>query len=270
MEPSVRPLMNCFCSAKNTISVGIATMIDAGRDQVVVHEELALQVVQGGRDRQLGPRLHQHQGPEEVVVDPRDLERREGGERGPRERQDDAPVGPPHARAVHDGGLVELLGQRLHVVAQHERTEAQLEGDVDRDDPEVLVVEEPVVAQDRRQRQEQEHPEERRDDDLRREQVRRGEHHEQRRLKPPAVARDGERHHRGEEQHEDHGRDQDDDRVEEVLRESPCVQACGVVVQVVRAADRHVTARVACRVLVRPEATCRRPTGAGTARRCPS
>src|ERR1700758_3545740 len=39
-----------------------------GGYQVVVDEELALHVVQGGRDRSLVARLHQEEGPEEVVV----------------------------------------------------------------------------------------------------------------------------------------------------------------------------------------------------------
>ena len=82
--------------------------------------------------------------PEEVVVDPRDLERREGRERRLGQRQDDALERGPDRRPVHQGSLVELLGQRLHVVAEHEGAEAQLERDVDDDDPDVLVVQRPL------------------------------------------------------------------------------------------------------------------------------
>ena len=56
--------------------------------QVVVREERALEVVERGRDRPSVARLHQEQRPEEVVVDERELERREGREGRPAERQD--------------------------------------------------------------------------------------------------------------------------------------------------------------------------------------
>ena len=86
-------------------------------------------------------------------------------------RQGDPARNAPDRGTVDEGRLVELDRQRLHVVAQHEGAEAELEGDVDHHDPEVLVVEEAVVAEDRRQREGEVHPIERGDDDLRWEQV---------------------------------------------------------------------------------------------------
>ena len=44
------------------------------------------------------------------------------------------------AGAVDARSLAERLRDRLHVVREHERAEARLEGDVDRDQPEVRVV----------------------------------------------------------------------------------------------------------------------------------
>ena len=128
-------------------------------------------------------------------------------------------------RAVDDRRLGQLGRQGLHEVAEHEHAEAELEGDVDDHDAEVLVVEQAVVAQDAGQRQRQVEPVERRDDDLRRQQVRGGEEHQQREVEAPPEARHRERDHRRQEEDDDHARDDDDQRVEEVVRDLAWLQA---------------------------------------------
>ena len=51
----------------------------------------------------------------------------------------------PHdARAVDPGRLGQRLRNRLHVVGEHEGAEARLERHVDRDQPDVRVVEDPL------------------------------------------------------------------------------------------------------------------------------
>ena len=150
--PSVSPLTKCFWSTTKTSSVGIAVMQRSRREQVVVGEELALQVVQRRRDRALAAARDQDQRPEEVVVDEGELERRERGERRLAERQDDPEVLAHDPGAVDARGLGQRLRNRLHVVREHERAEARLEGDVDRDQPEVRVVEEAAVREPGRQR----------------------------------------------------------------------------------------------------------------------
>ena len=72
--------------------VGMATMRRGRRQLVVVGEEGALEVVEGRGDRPLVAGLHQQQGPEEVVVDERELERRQRREGRPAQRQDDLAV----------------------------------------------------------------------------------------------------------------------------------------------------------------------------------
>jgi alpha-galactosidase len=221
------------------------------RHQVVVGKELALQVVQGGRDRVLVAGPHEDEGPEEVVVHPGDLEDGQGGQRRPRQRHRDLPEDPPHRRPVDEGRLVQLDRQRPHVVAQHERTEPELERDVDHHHAEVLVVEQAVVAEERRQGQRQVHPVERRDDDLRREQVGGREQQQQRDVEAPAEARGGERHHRRQEQHDDRRRRDDDQRVEEVLRDLGAGPGVLVVLEAEVPGEGHVA--VDGGVLVRPE-----------------
>src|SRR5436190_20094901 len=80
----------------------------SGREQVRVREELALEVVQGGRDRPAVTALHEQQCPEEVVVDKRELERRECCQSGAAQWQDYIPVDPPHRRPVGQGRLRQL------------------------------------------------------------------------------------------------------------------------------------------------------------------
>ena len=121
-----------------------------GGEQVVVGEELAAQVLQGRRDRELVALAHEGDGPEEVVVDPGDLERGQRGQRRAAQRQDDLPELAQHAGAVHDGRLGQLLRERLHVVAQHEGAEPGLEGDVGDDHRPVAVVERAGVAEPER------------------------------------------------------------------------------------------------------------------------
>ena len=140
LAPSVRPLMKCRWSTAKTISVGSAASIAPGRDQVVVGEEDALEVVQRRRDRPLVTRLDQHDRPQEVVVDPRELERGQRRQRRPAERQDDPEELAHDARAVDPRRVAERLRDRLHVVREHERAEAGLERDVDRDQPDDRVV----------------------------------------------------------------------------------------------------------------------------------
>jgi len=70
------------------------------RQQVVVGEELALEVVQGRCDRLMVAARGEDQRPQEVVVDEREFERCERRERRLAERQDDLEVLAQDARAV--------------------------------------------------------------------------------------------------------------------------------------------------------------------------
>src|SRR5215469_6341663 len=74
-------------------------------DNVVVREEGALEIVEGADYRTLVTRLHQDEGPEEVVVHEREEEGRHGRQRWPAERKDHAPPDPQDVRAVDQGGL---------------------------------------------------------------------------------------------------------------------------------------------------------------------
>ena len=130
--PSVRPLMNCRCSSAKTSDRRQRDQDRRRRDQVVVGEVGALQVRQRRGDRPLVAGAHQHDRPEEVVVDPGELERRERGQRRLAQRQDDPEELARDAGAVDPRRLAERRRDRLHVVRQHERAEARLERDVDR------------------------------------------------------------------------------------------------------------------------------------------
>ena len=150
VAPRVSPETNCFCRMKKTISGGSATTIDAGGDQVVVGEELAAQVVQRAGDRELVAALQQHGGPEELVVDPGHLEGRQRGQRRPAQRQGSWKNCRSTEAPSTCGRLVQLLGQRLHVVAQDERAEAGLERRVDQDQRPEAVEQRAGVAHDGR------------------------------------------------------------------------------------------------------------------------
>ncbi len=211
--------------------VGRATMNATAASWLLSVKNGALEIVEGRRDRPFVAGRHQDQGPEEVVVDERELEHRQGRQGRPAERQDHPPVDRPERGAVDEGRLGQLPRDRLHVVAQHERDEAGLEDDVDEGDPEVRVVEHPVVAQRRGQREQQVDPIERHDDDLRGQQVAGREHHQQHQVQLEAEPREDEAEHRRDEQGQGDRGDRDDQRVDEVLRQLGGVPAVDEVVE---------------------------------------
>ena len=132
-------------------------------------------------------------------------------------------------RAIDDGRLRDLLGNRLHVVAQHEGRESGLKYDVDEHDPDVLVVQQPPVAEDRKRKfayvDLTEHgngcsevdPVKRHDDDLRRQQVAGREDHQGREVEAPAELRACEGDHRRKQQREHDRGHGDDERVQVVV-----------------------------------------------------
>src|SRR5256714_10685498 len=146
-------------------------------------------------------------------------------------RQHDAPPDPKHVCAVDDCGLGDLLGDRLHVVAEHKRGKARLKDDMDEHDPDVLVVEQVVITEERkyefaeveltehRNRRVEVDAEEGHDDDLRRQKVARGEDHQGGQVEAPAELRAGKGDHRGQEQGQHHGGDRDHQGVEVVVRQ---------------------------------------------------
>ena len=136
LAPSVRPLTNWRCRIRYTTSVGMATSTEPAAMRLSLVKNCPPRLASDeviGRSRALV--LQQH-GPEEVVVHPRELQRGEGGERRLAQRHGDLPELAQHPGAVDHRRLADLGRQRLHVVAQHERAEAGLEGDVDGDDAE--------------------------------------------------------------------------------------------------------------------------------------
>ena len=202
------------------------------REQVVVGEELPAQVVERTGDRELvALPTEEHGRPEELVVDPGDLERGQRRKGRTDQGHGELPVLTPHAGAVDLGLLVDLVRQRLHVVAEHEGAEAHLEGDVDRDQPPVAAEHGPRVAHEERQRDLPEHPEDRDQQGLRRQQVGGEEDRQQGEVEAVAEARQHERDHRGQEQRQEHGRHRDDQRVEEVLPEAGVLPDVAVVVE---------------------------------------
>ena len=138
--------MNCFWSTKNTMSVGRATRIAPAATRLLSTKNWPLRLFSADVIGHLVAGPHQHQGPEEVVVDPGHLERREGGERRPRQRQDDLPVdvATPTRRRRSPPRSARAAASSCSCSARTCRT--QLEGDVDRHDAEVLVVQQAVVA----------------------------------------------------------------------------------------------------------------------------
>ncbi len=179
----------------------------------------------------LSPRLHQHRGPEELVVDPGHLE---GGQRGqgrPAQGQGDAEELGGDAGPVDPGRLVHLVRQGLHVVAEHEGAEAGLEGDVDQDQPPEAVQQLARVAHPQRQRDLAVEPEQRDQQRLLGQQVGRGEQPEQDQVEPEAEAGHHEGHAGGEEQRQQHGGHGDEQRVEEVAGEVALLPGVRVVLE---------------------------------------
>ena len=214
VEPRVSPPTNCFWSTKYTMSVGRATSTAPAATRLLSTKNWPLRLFSADVIGQLVAGGHQDQRPEEVVVDEGDLSVARAARAGCVRGRMTFSTSSRHRRAVDDRRLVQLVRQGLHVVAQHERAEAELECDVDDHDPDVLVVEEAVVTRGSvgsgRSRY------------IRNsgvmmtcggQQVQRREQHQQREVEAPAVARHGERHHRGQEQDEDDRRDDDDRRV---------------------------------------------------------
>src|SRR3954470_7546432 len=76
----------------------------SSRDQVVIREKLTAKVCQRGGNRPVRTLLLEDHGPEEVVVDPRKLQRGQRRECRERERHDDLPILLPDTRAVDAGG----------------------------------------------------------------------------------------------------------------------------------------------------------------------
>jgi hypothetical protein len=140
--------------------------------------------------------LHKDHGPEEVVVDPGELQRSQGSEGGQRQGHDDLRVLLPDPGAVDPGGFVQRLRQELHVVAEDEGAKAALECDVDQDQPQEASIE---LARTREKRRRQVDVvvelKERLDDDLLREEVAGGEDHQQRDVEPPRIPTADERDH---------------------------------------------------------------------------
>ena len=152
VDPRVSPETNCFCSTKNTISTGRATMIDPAATRLVSVKNWPRRLFSALVTGNLSPAGHQHGGPEELVVDPGHLQGRQRRQGRADQRHGELPVLPPHAGAVHLGRLVDLVRQRLHVVAQHERAEPHLEGRVDQDQRPEAVEHRAAVAHEGRQR----------------------------------------------------------------------------------------------------------------------
>lgn len=91
----------------------------------VLLDELA----EPGRGRAHHRVLDEHQGQQELVPRPHEVEETERGERGDGGREEDAGEGAPAVRAVHGGGLDQLLGQRLEVRTHPEDAEGHEQPD---------------------------------------------------------------------------------------------------------------------------------------------
>ena len=215
--PSVSPLTKCFWRTTNTRSVGSAVISAPAASRLLSVKNSPWRLLQRRRDRVLAAGRDQDQGPEELVVDERELERRERRERRHAERQDDLEVLPHDACPVHPGRLAQRLRDRLHVVGEHEGAEARLERHVDRDQPDVRVVEDTAVREPVRQGQPEVEAIQRLQDHLLRQKVRRHEEDEQGDGEPVAEAGDDERDRGREEQDQEDRRDRDDHRVPEVV-----------------------------------------------------
>jgi hypothetical protein len=200
-------------------------------EQVVVGEELSAQVVERAGDGELVTVGEQHGRPEELVVDPGHLQRRQRGDRRPAQRQGELEELPRDVGAVDLGRLVDLVRDRLHVVAQHQRAEADLERRVDQDQPEIAVEQLAVGVEPGRQRRLVERAVDRDQQRLRRQQVGRDEEAEEGQVELEAEAGQDERDARGQEQGEYDGRDGDVERVEELLPELPALPRLPVVVE---------------------------------------
>ena len=104
-----------------------------GRNQVVISEELATEIGKGRGDRSIRALLFEHNGPEEVVINPGKFERRQRGQCRQGQWQDDLPILFPDPGTIDPRSFIQRFRQQFHVIAEHEGAKTTLKRDVDQD-----------------------------------------------------------------------------------------------------------------------------------------
>ena len=207
-------------------------MIEPAATRLVSVKNWPRRLLSAAGDRELVTPLEQHGRPEELVVDPGDLERR---------RARPAPGGPAAWSAASTAATRwrrparptrrSRAGSSSCSCSARTCRSPSWKATLTRISAQKLLSIEPESLMNSRQRDLAEHPEHRDQQRLRRQQVGGQEEAEQGQVEPEAEPGQHEGHHRGQEQGQQHGRDGDDQGVLEVQPELALLPGLLVVVE---------------------------------------